>query len=169
MENSDQIIIKFSSNFPGLFRNASKFILYLNTLFAKESKGSFFIETLGDGLLYIYNNKETFDLLNTKTSPSKMVDLIKNTELKLNPEMLIDGIIDKSTFPESGVDFQYNFYTNQKQHFYRELLSFHQSLYKEGIKIITSEKYDLVFTIKNFDDFFLYIQNIALLANGIIV
>ena len=156
-QNSDQIIIKFSSNYPGLFRNASKYILYLNTLFAKESKGSFFIETVDDGLLYIYDNEKTFDLLNVKTSPAEMSSLIKNSELKLRPEMLIDGIIDKSTFPEMGIDFQYNLYTKQKQHVYNELLNFHQCLYEKGITIKPSEEYDLVLTINNFDDFFLYI------------
>ena len=168
MENSDQIIVKFSTNFPGLFRNVSKYILYLNTLFAKESKGSFYIEIVEDGILYIYQNMTTFDLLNPQTSRAEISSLINSKELQLNPDMLIEGIIDKQTFPEHGIDFQYNFYSSHNQHAYNKLLSFHQSIYRENVKISTSRKYDLILSIKDFDDFYLFVQVIALMANGIV-
>ena len=169
MENSARFLIKFSSNFPGLFRNVQKFILYLNTLFSQEvqeSKGDFYIETVDDGILLIYKNKTTFDLLNPQYSKTEIISMLKNKDLPLSPEMLLDGIIDKQTFPDQGINFQYNFYTKEKEYAYNKLLNFHQGLYGNRITLSFSEKYDLILSINNFEDFYLYVQLIALMANG---
>lgn len=168
MESQNQIIVKFSSNYPGLFRNVSKYILYFKHTISQESKGSFYIEIVEDGILYIYQNITTFDLLNPRTSRAEISKLINGNELQLNPDMLIDGIVDKQTFPEHGIDFQYNFYTKQKQQVSDTLLSFHQSLYGDNIKISSSTDYDLILSIMDFDDFYQYVQVIALMANGIV-
>ena len=171
MENSERIIVKFSSNFPGLFRNVQKFLLYLNNLFSQETKGDFFIELVEDGILYIYKNQATFDLLNPQYSHVEISQMIKEkeTELPLSPEMLLDGVIDHETFPEEGIELQYNFYsTKQKEYAYNKLLSFHQELYGESITLSFSEKFDLILGIKKFDDFYIYVQLIALMANGIV-
>ncbi len=167
IEKSDQIMVKFSTNYPGLFRNVSKFILYLNTLFSRGTKGNFYIEIVEDGNLYIYKNKATFELLNPKISRTEISSLIKNKKLDFSPDMLIDGIINKQTFPEHGIDFQYNFFGAHKQYSYNKQLSFHQNFFGEGLKISTSKKYDLILSIMDFDDFYLYIQQIALLASGL--
>ena len=166
MDKFDQIIVKFSSNYPNLFRNVSKSILYLNTLFSQETDEKFFIETIENGILYIYQNEQTFDILNPQTSPAEIMRLIKDNELQFNPEMLIDGIIDKQTFPETGLNFQYNIYCTNKQQVYNKLLEFHQSFFGENIKIGASAKYDLILTITDFDILYLFVQVIALMANG---
>ena len=168
MENSERIIVKFSSNFPGVFRNVQKFILYLNNLFTQESKGDFFIEAVEDGILLIYKNMSTFDLLNPQYSKAEIYNLINDQEMQLSPEMLLEGIIDRETFPKEGIEFQYNFYTKQKEYAYNKLLKFHQGLYGDRITLSFSEKYDLILSIKNFEDFYLYVQLIALMANGIV-
>ena len=169
MENSEQIIVKFTSSFPGIFRNVQKFILYLNTLFAQESQGDFFIETVEDGILFIYKNTATFDLLNPQYSKVEITRLIKKTEeeLHLSADMLLEGIINKDTFPKQGIEFQYNFYTNQKDYAYNKLLGFHEGLYGESITLSFSEEFDLILSIKNYEDFYLYVQLITLMANGI--
>lgn len=167
MKNSGQIIVKFSSNFPGLFRNVQKFILYLNNLFAQETKGDFYIETVKDGVLFIYKNQATFDALNPQYTKAQIAKLSKNVELQLSPEMLLKGIINEETFPDHGIDFQYNFYTADKEYAYNKLLGFHQGIYGKNIILSFSKEYDLILAIKNYEDFLLYVQLIALMANGI--
>ncbi|MHA1744743.1 MAG: hypothetical protein ACTSWW_02020 [Promethearchaeota archaeon] len=170
MENSERIIVKFTSNFPRVFQNVQKFILFLNNLFAQESKGDFFIETVEDGILFIYKNIATFDLLNPQLTEAEINKLIKEkeAELQLSPEMLLEGVVSEDTFPDQGIDFQYNFYTKQKEYAYNKLLGFHQGLYGDRITLSFSEKYDLILSINNFKDFYLYVQLIALMANGIV-
>lgn len=170
MENSERIIVKFSSNFPKVFQNVQKFILFLNNLFAQESKGDFFIETVEDGILFIYKNIAIFDLLNPQLTEADINKLIKEkgAELQLSPEMLLEGVMSKDTFPDQGIDFQYNFYTKQKEYAYNKLLGFHQGLYGDRITLSFSEKYDLILSINNFEDFYLYVQLIALMANGVV-
>ena len=168
MENSERITIKFSSNFPGIFCNLQTLILNLNNLFARESKEDYFIETAKDGILFIYKNKDIFDLLYPQYSKAEIIYQIRKKVLQLSPDMLLEGVIDKETFPEHGIDFQYNFNTKQKEYAYNKLLGFHQSLYGDRITQSFSEKYDLILAIKNFDDFYLFIQLITLMANGAI-
>jgi len=167
MKNSDQIFVVFTSNFPGLFRNVSKFILYLNTLFTQESDGGLYLEMVDEGILYIYQNKTIFDSFNPHTSKAEISKLISDNDLQLKPGMLIEGIIDKHTFPEGGIEFRYNFHGSHNQHAYNKLLSFHQSLYGENIRISNSSEHDLILSIRKFDDFYLFVKQMALLANGI--
>ena len=165
---TNQILINFTSNFPNLFDNMQKFLPLINHKLREETQNNFYIETTLNGLVYIYEDFQTFFLMNKPYSPEKINRFAKLHKLELDPGVLFNGILTTENFPENGIQFQYEIFAKTKLKIVEMLHSHFKSFLFNDVSIIDDPKFDLVLKIAKFENIVLYNQMVSTMSSGIL-
>jgi len=154
MHPSKQIIIKFTSNYPSLFNNGHKFLKFINFHMGEETDNGFYMETMENGLLYIYDDLDAFKLLNSPYTIEELYSFKENHKLVINPELLWDGIVMDNTFPPEGITLQFQIICEDKNQveIVKDILWKHFSSYMgKFIEKKENPEFDLVLNMKEME------------------
>ncbi|WP_371805076.1 hypothetical protein [Candidatus Lokiarchaeum ossiferum] len=167
-QQANQIIINFTSNFPHLFGNMQKYLPLINHLLSEETQNKFYIETTLDGLVYIYQDFNTFFLMNKPYPPEKIIKFTENHELELDPKVLPSNIINRDNFPPNGVHFQYKIFGENKEKISDMIFAHFKSFLYDDVSIVNNPNYDLTLKLHKFENIALYNQMVSSMYSGIL-
>ena len=168
MDPANQIIVKFTSNFPHLFDNVQKYLPLINNLLQSETENKFYMETIHEGLIFIYEDFMTFFLMNKPYSPEKIAGFLRSTPTVLDPLLFSENILDESNFPPNGVHFQYDIICSEKEEIADLLFLHFQSFLLNDVERVEQEKFDLVLMLKTFDNIISYLNLVVSMYSGIL-
>ena len=168
MDSANQIMIKFTANFPHLFDNMQKYLPLINNLLQDETQSKFFMETIHEGLLFIYKDFQTFFLMNKPYSPKKIADFLQSTHPKLDPLLLSENIISRSNFPKKGLRFQYKIYGAKRKEVADTLFNHFKSFLHEDVERLEHAEYDLVLLLKNYENVIAYNNLVVSMYSGLL-
>ena len=170
MKIENQILLKFTSSWPTLFSNLPKYIAFINNLLTNESRSQFFVEVLENGVLYIYNNFLTYKRMNQLYTPKSIEKYLQTLGTAIEPKVLRDDNLTPSSFPKTGIDYQFNFYL--ESHLREEALKIKKAHYKSylgaNIEYRESQEFDMVVHFKNFEAVLLHHKFICLMLMGLL-
>ena len=170
MDSAKQIIIKFTSDFPHLFNNMQKYLPLINNLLQDETQNKFYMETIHEGLLFIYKDFQTFFLMNKPYPVEKFTKFMEmnKTQIQINPFSLFENIIDESTFPKSGVQFRYKIYCAKKEEIADLLFLHFQSFLHEDVERLEHPEFDLILLLNSFASIVVYNNLVVSMYSGIL-
>ncbi|UYP46666.1 hypothetical protein NEF87_002951 [Candidatus Lokiarchaeum ossiferum] len=170
MVKREQIILKFTSNYPKIFQNIPKFTSYINNHLGRESQSGFYLETFSNGLLYIYDSFEIFILMHSHFSREELREFEQSAGIILDPNKLLEGVLSSNRFPQEGIDFQFDFIFDQEQH--SEVKNYIQRFYsinlENQIEFVENTEHDLVIRFLSFEGIYNYLKIISLMMNGLL-
>lgn len=170
MATKDQIILKFTSNYPKIFQNIPKFTPYINSNLSRESQSGFYLETFSKGLLYIYDSFEIFNLMHSHFSPKELREFEQSAGIILDPNKILDGILSSQTFPPSGIDFQFDFIFDEKR--FSEVKKYIHRFYSKNlesqVEFIENTEHDLVIRFLTYEGIYEYLKLVSLMMNGLL-
>lgn len=169
-ETSSEIVVQFTADYPRLFANMEKYIPFINHQLSAETKNRFFMESINNGLIYVYSDLETFKLMNQPYGKDEIEEFKRSHDLTLNPILLTENIINSSTFPENGINFQYKIVSSQKERIIEMLIAHFQSFLGSQVSVSPSPspKFDLVLNLHTFDCIVLYTNLVSSMYSGIL-
>ena len=169
MDSANQIMIKFTSNFPHLFDNMQKYLPLINNVLRVESQNKLYMETIHEGLLFIYKDFHIFFLMNKPYPPKQITNFLRSiNEPILSPFLLFENILSPSTFPSKGVQFRYQIYSSKKKEI-ADMLSVHfTSFLHEDVKRLEHRDFDLILLLTKFENIVAYNNLVVSMYSGIL-
>lgn len=167
-KQTNQIIINFTANFPHLFGNMQKYLPLINHQLSQETQNKFYIEITLNGLVYIYEDFNTFILMNKPYPPDKIHKFTQNHELELDPTVLRSNIINQDNFPQDGIHFQYKIYGENKEKISDMIYIHFKSFLFEDVSIVDNPDFDLTLKLHKFENIALYNQMVSSMYSGIL-
>ena len=168
MGSSSQIIIQFTTDFPDLFGNMEKYIPFINHQLTTETKNKFYMESITNGLVYVYADFETFQLMNQPYDLDIIEHFKATHELKLNPMLLTENIINDQNFPAGGLHFQYKIVAPQREKIKSIILQHFQSFLGCAVIETDHQEYDLRLNLQSFECIVLYTNLVSSMYSGIL-
>lgn len=168
MDSANQIIVKFTSDFPHLFDNMQKYLPLINNLLQDETQNKFYMETIHEGLLFIYEDFQTYFLMNKPYSLDRIKGFFQSTSPKLNPLLLSENILTESNFPKNGIQFKYNIYCSKKEEIANLLYLHFKSFLFEDVERLEHYDFDLILLLKKYGNVLTYMDLGVSMYSGIL-
>ncbi|MHA1585665.1 MAG: hypothetical protein ACTSVU_08890 [Promethearchaeota archaeon] len=171
--SQQQILIEFTANFPGLFTNMQKYLRFINFHLGSSTQNKFYMETIENGLLYIYNDLDTFHSMNLSYTREEIYQFKSKNKLKFNPRLLTEGILDENNFPTEGINFKFKIFVdspNIKKSIANDIYT-HFSSFLGKLVIKRDRKqpeFDLVMNMKTFEAISIYNLLVAEMYSGLL-
>ncbi|MCK5345005.1 MAG: hypothetical protein KAR20_16455, partial [Candidatus Heimdallarchaeota archaeon] len=135
-----------------------------------ESRSQFFVEVLENGVLYIYNDFLTYKRMNQLYTPKSIEKYLQTLGTVIEPTVLLDDNLTPSSFPEGGIDYQFNFVL--ASHLREEAIKIKKEHYKSylgsNIEFKESPEFDMVIHFHNFNAVLLHHKVICLMLMGLL-
>ena len=169
-DSDHQIIVKFTSNWPPLFKNLQKYSSFITHTVSQETQSQFTLEVIEDGVIYIYNNMDIFKQMNQVYTPEFIAQASQNMTLLIDPDKLLESVVDEKTYPPEGIHFQFNFTCSPEVKDQVRLLMEHHYKAAVGDDIISSQSdsFDLVIRYKTYAALESYLKVISLIISGLL-
>ena len=169
--DSSQIIVKFSSNWPTLFKNLQKYSSFITHAVSKETQSQFTLEVIEDGVIYIYNNMDIFKAMNQGYTPEFIAQSSQTMTLLLDPDKLLEDVVNDASYPTEGIHFQFKYTCSPEiRDQVRSLMEHHYSsaLGEDSIESFQSDVFDLVIRFKTLTSLKSYIKVMSLIISGLL-
>ncbi len=167
MTLDQQIIIKRTANYPGMFRNLQKYAAYINHLLADQTDQGFYLEILPDGLLYIFKNMQILRIMNQPITPHHINRLRGEMNKKISPLDLLKGVINKKTFPAEGITNVFKIIQGPVEEIMEYMIEFFESMSDNDILVFSDNCDKLYITFQTFDALKRNTQRISALVSGL--
>jgi len=170
-EAKNQIIVKFSSNWPTLFKNLQKYSSFITHAVSKETQSQFTLEVIEDGVIYIYNNLDIFKVMNRAYTPEYIAQASQKVPLRLDPDKLLEGVVDDYSFPPEGIHFQFKYTCSPEiKDEVRALMERHYkgAVGADHIESFRSDEFDLIIRYRTLTALKSYIKVISLMISGLL-
>ena len=170
-DSKSQIIVKFTSNWPTLFKNLQKYSSYITHAVSQETQSQFTLEVIEDGVIYIYNTMDIFKQMNQVYTPEFIIQASQNMTLRLDPDKLLEGVVDDYSFPPEGIHFQFKYTCSPEiRDEVRALMERHYkgAVGADYIESFRSDKFDLIIRYKSLTALKSYINVMALIISGLL-
>jgi hypothetical protein len=164
--SNECVFVQITCSFPDLFINVHKNLTYLNHLLNVQINGMFCIETIHNGIIYIYKNLDLFFALNPCLS-SKNVNAIKGMDRTGSAEFLIE-ILSAKNFPSEGLKIHFQIFANTEKDLAITLIKYFQSYKEPAIQATQISTMALDVRFNNFDALTLYTQRLGSLFEKVI-
>ena len=169
--DSSQIIVKFSSNWPTLFKNLQKYSSFITHAVSQETQSQFTLEVIEDGVIYIYNNLDIFKAMNVAYTPEFITQASQKVSLLLDPDKLLEGVVDDYSFPPEGIHFQFKYTCSPEiKDEVRTLMERHYkgAVGADHIESFRSDEFDLIIRYRTLTALKSYIKVISLIISGLL-
>jgi hypothetical protein len=145
-----------------------KYLPLINNLLQDETQNKFYMETIHEGLLFIYEDFQTFFLMNKPYPVEKFMNFLIVNKSLLNPFLLFENILSPSNFPEKGVQFRYNIYSSKKEENAHLLFLHFESFLHDDVKRLRDPEFDLILLLKSFESIVKYNSLVVSMYSGIL-
>ena len=162
-----QIILKLTSDFPGLFENIHKYIDLINHLMSKETDNGFYLEIVAEGLIYIYDNLSIFKLTNPEFSSQQINNFLNSHEAVLPPKKLLGGNITPDNFPKAGVSLNFIVQTDPKDTILVIKEAHLRSFLAKGVSTHAKASNDLIITFHTYESLLMYSKFLVAFFSGL--
>jgi len=168
MREPAAIIVEVSSNYPKLFQGIQKYADYINYLMDEQTFSQFYLEIVSDGLLYIYKDWATFQMINRPYRDFQLRQFQKRFKETIEPDLLLGQSLTADTFPTNGITlFFKTSCTNKDQVLQTGELHF-RSFFEEGVEIGHDAEGDISVRFKEFEALSKYTFLISSMLSGLI-
>lgn len=160
------VFLQITSSYPDLFKNVHKNLNYLNQILTLQVNGMFYLETIYNGILYVYKNVDFFILLNTSLSARNVKEL--KAMDRIGSAMFLENVLTSEKFPAEGIIVYYQLFTNTNQDLASILVNYFLSYNERGIqpKQISPHKLEVLFS--TFEGLTLYTQRLGKLLESVV-
>jgi hypothetical protein len=163
----EQILVIVTSDHPEIFQNIQKNAAYINHLMTKQTNAKFFMEVIDQGLLYIYDDWETFELLNQPFNSRDVARFTKRAAAMEDFRHIFPLYLTEDTFPPEGIEVFFHTESPRKAEIVEIGKRQFASLLGEFCEISIRKSGDLALHFTTFMGFSLYLALMASLMQGI--
>ncbi len=163
----EQILIKVSTDYPEIFGTIKKYIDLFNHQMSAQTNGGFYVESVANGLIYIYSDFAAFKKINQQFSPQQITNFLATHEPILPPEILLSGIFTSDNFPKSGITVKYIAQTEPKDKYLFIKEAHFRSYLTEDVSINTKSSDDLIITFHTYDSILFYGKFLVAFMGGL--
>lgn len=168
MDENAKIIIEFTSQFPKLFESYNKYIPFINHNLSIETNNKFYIEPIQNGIIYFYEDFNTFLLMNQPYEPDFIKKFERERKLDIDPILFTENVITSINFPKEGVFFRYRIFSSRKDEIGQIIKDHFKSFLYDNLSILELKGYDLVLVMKNIEAISLYTELVSSMYSGIL-
>ena len=165
---SEKIIIKVTSDFPGLFSNIQKYSDFINYFVAKQTDQGFYLEIVPDGIIYFYKNFEVFRAVNQTHAQNKKPRGRRTEAQKMEPNLLLSNVVHPDEYPSCGISLLFKTYQGDVRSIRPIAKSHFESLHQDEVKTSVLEDDRLRVCFTSFRALYNYTNAISNLFNGLI-
>ena len=160
--NNSQITLEFSSDKPVWIANMVKFTSYAAHLMDGCTNSSLAIETVKNGIIFIYANYEILKQVSPIYTKTQILNLVEQCETKIDAHMLLPSKLTEENYPKAGISFQFKIIQGEKEKIIKLYQKFFAGILDEGDLFKQNEEYDFIVQFASFESFYLYLSLISL-------
>src|SRR6056297_2992536 len=111
--NFQEVYLEITSDYNGLFKNVHKFSSYINHLLNKRTSSQFYLETIHNGIIYIYKNLELMEALNTPLRKSQLRQIL-DSDMN-GAALFLRDVVTEKRFPKEGIYVKFKIHAHSQQ------------------------------------------------------